>query len=123
MYVPDVDASISFYEKAFGFKPKFITPEGDYGELISGATTIAFARESLADSNLPSGYIKSDITERPFAIELGFTTDNPSEVIDKAVDEGAILEEPIVTKSWGQEVGYIRDPNGFLIEICSPMQA
>jgi len=36
LYVKDVQKSVTFYEKAFDFKKKFITPEGDYGEILSG---------------------------------------------------------------------------------------
>ena len=42
-YVDNVKETIEFYQKAFGFQQKFITPEDDYGELLSGETTIAFA--------------------------------------------------------------------------------
>lgn len=42
LYVESVIDTIEFYEKAFGFTRKFITPEKDYGELISGETTISF---------------------------------------------------------------------------------
>lgn len=50
--VENVVKTIEFYEKAFGFKSKFIPPEKDYEELISGETTIAFASTALANSNL-----------------------------------------------------------------------
>ena len=43
LYVKNVSESIEFYEKAFGFERKFITPENNYGELINGDTTISFA--------------------------------------------------------------------------------
>ena len=39
----------------------------------------------------------------------------------KANEMGAIEFEPLTDKSWGQKVGYLRDNNGFLIEICTPM--
>ena len=51
LYINDVAKTIAFYEEAFGFKRKFITPEGDYGELDTGATTIAFANLELASYN------------------------------------------------------------------------
>src|SRR5215213_2980938 len=51
-YVKDVVKSISFYEKAFGFKRKFIAPNNEYGELITGDTTLSFAAVSLAKTNL-----------------------------------------------------------------------
>ena len=44
LYVRDVAATIEFYENAFGFKRKFISPDGEYGELLTGATTLSFAR-------------------------------------------------------------------------------
>ena len=121
LYVKDVTATIAFYEKAFGFVKKFVTPENDYGEIISGETTIAFASIELANSNLKKGFIESKTSGKPFGIELGFTTDTPQDLFDQAIKVGAIEVEKIITKPWGQQVGYLRDNNGFLIEVCSPM--
>ena len=122
LYVNDVEKTISFYEKAFGFSQKFITPEKDYGEIISGETTIAFATIELAKSNLKNGFIESSNTGKPFGIEMGFTSDAPEELFAKAIKAGATEVEKIITKPWGQKVGYIKDNNGFLIEICSPIK-
>lgn len=33
LYVQDVTTAVAFYEKAFGFTRKFISPGNDYGEL------------------------------------------------------------------------------------------
>lgn len=121
LYVKNVIESIEFYEKAFGLKRKFITPENDYGELLSGDTAIAFADVQLANSNLSGGFQKSIKGQKPFGIELGFTTDNVEMVFQHAVAMGAIPLEDIKIKPWGQAVAYVQDINGFLIEICSPM--
>ena len=51
IYVKSVLETIEFYEKAFGFSRKFITPEHDYGELDTGGTTISFASLELGNSN------------------------------------------------------------------------
>jgi uncharacterized glyoxalase superfamily protein PhnB len=56
LYVENVTKTIEFYEKAFGFHRKFITPENDYGELISGETTISFASIELGISNFKNGF-------------------------------------------------------------------
>ena len=40
LYVQNVEKSVAFYENAFGFSRKFVTPESDYGELSTGETTI-----------------------------------------------------------------------------------
>ena len=121
LYVKNVSESIEFYEKAFGFKRKFITPENDYGELLSGETIISFADVQLASSNLSNGFNLSKRNEKPFGIELGFTTENVELVFDQAVKMGATPLETIKIKPWGQAVAYVQDINGFLIEICSPM--
>jgi lactoylglutathione lyase len=121
LYVKDVEKSISFYEKAFGFTRKFITPDQDYGELITGTTTLSFATTSLAKSNLSGGFLESKPSKKPFGIEIGFATDNVEETIKTAVAAGATVADEAKTKPWGQIVAYLRDLDGFLIEICTPM--
>ncbi|WP_417800711.1 VOC family protein [Tenacibaculum sp.] len=123
LYVENVKETSNFYEKAFGFTPKFITPENDYGELISGETTIAFASYELEKSNFKKELIKANTSSKPFGIEMVFVSENIEADFKKAIDMGAIEFEPIKEKPWGQKVGYVRDINGFLIEICSPMKA
>ena len=121
MYVDDVEKTIAFYKKAFGFKQKFITPENEYAELISGETTLAFASLELGKSNLKKGFISSNKQNKPFGIELAFTTENIEKDIEIALKAGAIQVEKIKTKPWGQKVAYLKDNNGFLIEICTPI--
>ncbi len=40
---------------------------------------------------------------------------------NKAIQEGAVVVEELKNKPWGQTVGYLKDINGFLIEICTPV--
>jgi lactoylglutathione lyase len=121
LYVKDVQRTLGFYEAAFGFKRKFIAPDDSYGELITGATTLSFASISLANSNLKNGFLESNPDNKPFAVEVAFTTNNVDEVLKAAIDAGATLVENPEAKPWGQVVAYIRDINGFLIEICTPL--
>ena len=121
IYVENVKETLLFYEKAFGFTQKFITPEQDYGELISGETTISFASIKLGNSNFEEGFEPVSKTKKPFGVEFAFTTETIEEEFQKAIDAGAVVFEPIKEKSWGQKVGYLRDNNGFLIEICTPI--
>lgn len=121
LYVEDVTRSIEFYESAFGFKRKFITPENDYGELLTGETTLSFASKTLANSNLKDGFISSTLKNKPLGIELAFVTEDVQGIVDKAKSIGAEIIEMPIQKSWGQTVAYIRDEDGFLLEICSPI--
>lgn len=122
LYVKDVEATLSFYEKAFGFQRKFIAPDQSYGELLTGSTTLSFASNTLAASNLTDGFIESDAMNKPFGMEIGFTTSEVEKTVKAALDAGATLLEEPKKKTWGQVVAYVKDPEGFLIEICTPME-
>lgn len=122
LYVADVNKAIEFYEAAFGFTKKFISPDNSYGEMMTGDTTLSFATTTLASSNLTGGFIESTLSQKPFGIEIGFTTDNVEETVKLAVEKGAVMVAEPKTKPWGQVVAYVRDFDGFLIEICSPME-
>jgi lactoylglutathione lyase len=122
LYVKDVVATVEFYIKAFGLDAGFVTPEADYGEVITGNTTLSFANLELGNSNIKSGFIESTAGTKPFGVELAFVTENIEETWQQAISAGATILEPIETKVWGQQVGYLRDPNGFLLEICTPME-
>ena len=121
LYVKSIPETIAFYEKAFGFSRKFITPENDYGELISGETTIAFASIELGKSNFKTGFETVTNSKKPVGVELAFTSENIESDFQNAIDAGATEFEPLTKKPWGQKVGYLRDNNGFLIEICTPI--
>ena len=121
LYVQDVKKAIEFYENAFGFTRKFLTPENDYAELLTGETTLSFASMTLAKSNLRDGFAESSLNQKPFGIEIGFTTENVEETVGMAVNAGAAVVENPKTKPWGQVVAYLRDLDGFLIEICTPI--
>jgi uncharacterized glyoxalase superfamily protein PhnB len=122
LYVQNVTKSISFYEKAFGFKRKFIAPNNEYGELDTGNTTLSFAAVALAKTNLTAGFLESKPGGKPFGMEIGFTTTEVEKLYEDAIKAGAIEVEKAKTKPWGQIVAYVKDPDGFLIEICTPMQ-
>lgn len=122
LYVEDVEKSIVFYENAFGFSRKFISPDNDYGELITGETTLSFASKNLAAQNLKDGFIESNPDTKPFAIEIGFITDDVPQLVQKATSFGAILVKEPTHKPWGQIVAYVRDLDGFLVEICTEVE-
>jgi lactoylglutathione lyase len=120
VYVPDVESAVTFYETAFGFRKRFNSDEWDYAELESGDTTLAFAAEKMADvlgfsitPNRPDG--------APAGIELAFVTEDVAEDFRRATNAGATpVTDPHQTP-WGQTVSYVRDLNGVLVEISSPV--
>ena len=65
LYVKDVKASTKFYEKAFRLQTKFLHESGEYGEMDTGATAIAFASTALSKMSLPSGITEHSLLKSP----------------------------------------------------------
>jgi lactoylglutathione lyase len=121
LYVSDVERSVKFYEQAFEFKQKFIHESGEYAEMETDTTTIAFAVNDLAKSNLPQGFQVNSRASLPAGIEIGFVTDDVAIVFENAVKTGAEVVAVPKVKPWGQTVAYVRDLDGILVSINSPM--
>jgi uncharacterized glyoxalase superfamily protein PhnB len=118
LYVENVEATLAFYVKAFGFVQKFITPEKDYGELETGGTTLAFASYSVAEFNgIAIEKRKPEALPSPFEITL--VAGDIESAWKQAVKAGAEIIKKPTQKPWGQTVGYLRDINGFLVEACT----
>ena len=92
---------------------------GDYGELDTGETTLAFSSLKLM-SDLGKNPNKADPSAPVF--EIAFETQEVRKWLDQAIKSGAVLVQDIREETWGQTTSYISDPNGFLIEICSPVK-
>lgn len=120
VYVADVRAAAEFYGAAFGLATRFVHESGDYAELDTGETTLAFATHQLGEANLPAGYTPLDGLPAPAGIELAFVTDDVAAAVASAVAAGATLVREPTLKPWGQTVAYVRAPDGVLIELCTP---
>jgi lactoylglutathione lyase len=119
LYVQDVEKTVAFYESAFGLKRKFVHESG-YGEMDTGETKLAFASVELATSNgVP--FVPANPEGPSPAVEVALVTQDVAGAFSVAVKAGAVPVAEPKQKPWGQTVGYVRDLNGFLIEICSPM--
>lgn len=120
LYVKDVPRSVAFYEDAFGIGRRFVHEAGMYAELDTGSTTLAFAANGLAKSNLSCGFQENDPSRPPAGFEICFTTDNVQAAYDKALAAGAIAVSPPAAKPWGQIVAFLRDKDGITVELCTP---
>ena len=121
LYVRDVARSLAFYESAFGLERRFLHESGMYGELETGSTILAFAAEAIAQSNLVGGFQSADPSRPPAASEIAFATTDVQSAFERATRAGAVSAAAPKTKPWGQTVAYVRDPDGHLVELCTPL--
>jgi len=118
LYVEDVPRSLSFYEAAFGLKRRFLHESGDFGELDTGATALAFSSRRLM-RELGKHPSKAAVDAPCF--EIAFTTPDVAAAVALAVSAGAVLVQAPEDMPWGQTVAYVADPDGFLVELCTPV--
>jgi len=121
VYVPDVAASLAFFERAFGFPRRFLHESQTYGELDTGDTTLSFAAHELGAMNFSSGHIEASSSAKPLGMEVAFVTDDVAAAHARAVSLGATELNAPTAKPWGQVVSYLRCPDGTLVELCTPM--
>jgi lactoylglutathione lyase len=120
LYVSDVAASLDFYERALGQQRRFVHESGQYAELDTGPTALALAARELAAANVPGLYRPERRMGAQPTFEVCFVTDDVPGAFARAVAEGAKEVTAPQTKPWGQDVAYVRDPDGNLVEIASP---
>lgn len=121
VYVPDVSASLAFFEQAFGLPRRFLHESASYGELDTGETTLAFAAHALGDMNFAGGHVHADSSAQPLGFEIALVTDDVQAAHAKAVAAGAREMAAPVARPWGQVVSYVRCPDGVLVELCTPV--
>lgn len=116
IYVDEVEATIAFYETAFGLKRGMVAG-GEFGELATGETKLAFAAKKMLHG--PGQFASPD--GKVLGVEIALTTSDVQAAFDQALAAGAKPVSKPEQKPWGQIVAYVRDCNGFLVELCTPV--
>lgn len=122
VYVPNVEASLRFFSQAFGLQQRFLHESGDYGELDTGATTLAFASHALGEQNFPQGHVRASESPLPLGMEIALVTAHVQQAHEAALAQGATELSAPQQKPWGQVVSYVRAPDGTVVELCTPVQ-
>ena len=120
IYVDDVEATIDFYRKAFNLEQGFLHESKQYGELSTGDIKLAFASNFLAESNGVT-FVRNDAKSEAPGFQIALVSEDVKKSYAYAISQGAIAQIEPTHKPWGQEVAYVRDLNGIIVEICSPM--
>lgn len=117
-YVEDVARTLSFYENAFGLTTGFLHESGDYGELVTGDTKLAFSSRRLMTQ---LGKAPARAEPKSPVFEIALETDDVAGALERARAAGASVLQEVRDEDWGQTTAYVSDPDGYLVEICSPV--
>lgn len=120
LYVSDPVASLEHYKNAYGCETLFVHESKLYGEAETGETVLGFAAFQMAEMN-GVAMRESNLAEVTGPMNLTFVTDDVEASYEQAITKGATAITPPKTKPWGQISSYVRDIDGYLIEIASPL--
>ena len=81
LYVPDVRTAMAFYKDAIALSERFMTDGGDYGEMETGQTKLAFASEELASSHR-FDFERRGPDANPAAFEIALVTEDVEAAFD-----------------------------------------
>ena len=118
LYVEDVARTLTFYERAFGLKTGFLHESGDYGELVTGETRLAFSSRALMTQ---LGKAPARAEPKSPVFEIALETDDVAGALERARAAGASVLQEVRDEDWGQTTAYVSDPDGYLVEICTPV--
>ena len=121
LYVADVAQTLAFWEAAFGLQRRMLSEHGEYGELDTGETALAFVSHAHIRGMLPAEFGAASGSRAAPTFEIALTTDDVGKAQRRALQAGATLVMEPTVKPWGQTVAYVRDCDGNLVELCTPM--
>jgi lactoylglutathione lyase len=117
LYVEDTARTLTFYRNVLGLSVK--AEHGSYIEFETGQTTLGFNTREDVQRLIPDYTIPSRKAQK--TLEIGFVTDDvpaPFQKVEAAEYKNVLTP---VEKPWGQVLAYVLDPDGRLIELCTPM--
>ena len=115
VFVDDVARTLAFYDAVFGLRASFVHESGQYAELETGATKLAFSAHTLAREVVAGAYRAAAPAEPPLGFEIGLQVEDARVAYDRAVAAGAASHREPASMPWGQTIAYVRDPDGTLV--------
>ena len=87
----------------------------------TGAACLAFANLQLAKTHLKQELVVASPDKAPLGFEIALVTSDVPALYARALEAGAIAVSEPETKPWGQTVAYLRDKDGYLVELCTAL--
>jgi len=107
----DIPASVSFYQKAFGFAKRAIMNGPDrkpmHAELTLRGTTLMLGPENAAMGKRTAKSVGAS------PASLYIYVENVDKVVDKATKLGGTAQGPVMDMFWGDRCGTVVDPDGY----------
>jgi lactoylglutathione lyase len=117
LIVADLDAALTFYTNVLGLRLAHRT--GAYAQLDTGRTRISLYERSAMSEVLASP-LDAPAPGAP-SFELGFKVADVDAAFSSLLEAGAESACSPTDRAWGQRTAYLRDPDGYLIELAQDL--
>ncbi|MFN2556304.1 MAG: VOC family protein [Nitriliruptorales bacterium] len=116
--VAELERSVGFYVDLLGLKLQHRS--GPFVQLDTGRTRLAlYQRDAMAET-LGVEKLAAPDPHAP-GFELGFKVADVDSVYAVLVARGVQPAVPPTDRHWGQRTAYVRDPDGYLIELATDL--
>ena len=117
LFVENIERSIAFYTLALGLPLRF--HDGHYAEMETGATSLGFVSREFAATQFPHPMPAPGLSSSEIGLVVARA--DVDTLYEQALAGGATSVLAPLERPWSQRVSYVRDPDGHLVEICSPI--
>ncbi|HEU0259731.1 MAG TPA: VOC family protein [Burkholderiales bacterium] len=116
----DAAQAIAFYKKAFGAKELLRVP-GPGGKIGHAELRIGDSRVMLADEYREMDFL-GPLSRGGSAVHLHIYMPNADKVVERAVEAGAKVVQPLEDKFYGDRTGSVQDPFGHVWHIATHVE-
>lgn len=118
LYVRDQDVSTRFYQSVLNLQPQLHVP-GMTEFRLSNGCVLGLMPEKGIKRLLGAEIEDPEKTNGIARAEVYLTIESPEVFLDRALLAGGRLLSPLETRSWGDKVGYVADPDGHVLAFAS----
>ncbi len=119
----DFPAMFRFYRDELGFKPTFGSEQDVYADFDAGGANVALFRRDLMAQAVGTQELPAE-TESQDRVALIFEAENVDAEYTRMCRQGvAFVTPPTDMPDWGIRTAHLRDPDGNLLEVFSPISA
>jgi catechol 2,3-dioxygenase-like lactoylglutathione lyase family enzyme len=118
LIVEDLERALAFYTGVLGLRLGHRS--GEYAQLDTGSTRLALYTRSAMATTLGMS-LRAPAANAP-GFEIGFKVADVDAGFEELVARGAAPVVPPTDRFWGQRTAYVRDPDGYLIELAQDLR-
>lgn len=120
LYVRDQELSRRFYESVLGIEPAIHVP-GMTEFRLSDGCKLGLMPEKNIKKLLGSNIEDPEKTNGVARAELYLLVDNPAAYMARAEVAGARCLSRLENRNWGDQAGYVADPNGHVLAFAKSL--